>query len=283
MFPHHLPEGPKPDPSRLYNYPKALRGQIADAPKAPGVYIFQGDRHPLYIGKSVNIRARLLSHFREPSEARLLMQTRRIDYIKTAGEISALILEAQMIKKELPLYNQRLRRSRSTCSIILSDGKVGIQSERDIDYGRSPDVFGLFKTRRAATDKLRGLADDHQLCLATMGLERVSTSRGCFRAAIGKCAGACCGRETVEAHTKRLAAALQEYQIAVWPYEGPIAIEERFDDLRQYHVIDRWRYLGGHHSLPSSNAHHQTATFDSDIYKILLRPILSGDVEIREL
>jgi excinuclease Cho len=284
MFPHHLPEGPAPHPSTLYRYPEGLREQIATAPKAPGVYTFHGEKHPLYIGKSVNIRARLLSHFREPSEARLLKQTHRISYTPTAGEISALILEARRIKEELPLYNQRLRRSRSVCSIVMQSGKVEIQSASDIDYGTTPEVFGLFKTRTAALDRLRGLADDNQLCLSLMGLERLSMGRGCFRSAIKKCAGACCGRETVADHSERLRSALQAYQIAIWPYAGPIAIKERFGDLLQHHVIDRWRYVGGYKSLQSApRTFRKLAAFDADIYKILLRPILSGDVPITEL
>jgi len=284
MFPHHLPDGPSPHPSTLYSYPERLREQIATAPKVPGVYTFHGEKHPLYIGKSVNIRARLLSHLREPSEARLLKQTHRISYTLTAGEISALILEARRIKEELPLYNQRLRRSRSVCSIVMQGGKVEIQSASDIEYGTTADVFGLFKTRTAALDRLRGLADDNQLCLSLMGLERLSMSRGCFRSAIKKCSGACCGREAVEDHSERLRSALQAYQIAIWPYTGPIAIKEQFGDLRQHHIIDRWRYLGGYNSLRSApRTFRKSASFDADIYKILLRPILNGDAQVIEL
>lgn len=66
-------------------------------PRRPGVYIFRGDGAlPLYIGKSIDIRARVLSHLRAPEEAKMVSQTRRIDSIETAGEIGALLLEAQI-------------------------------------------------------------------------------------------------------------------------------------------------------------------------------------------
>lgn len=50
--------------SRVYEYPQHLRAAIEDAPTGAGVYVFHGQEGdlPLYIGKSVNIRARLLSH-----------------------------------------------------------------------------------------------------------------------------------------------------------------------------------------------------------------------------
>ena len=51
-------------PDLVYEYPAHLRAQVAAAPRAPGVYFFyaEGDSIPLYIGKSIDIRSRLLSH-----------------------------------------------------------------------------------------------------------------------------------------------------------------------------------------------------------------------------
>ena len=67
--------------------------------RSSGVYIFRGEGTlPLYIGKSVDIRARVMSHLRAPDEAKMMAQTRQVDCIETAGEIGALLLEAQMIK-----------------------------------------------------------------------------------------------------------------------------------------------------------------------------------------
>ena len=79
-----------------YEYPSHLRELVAGLPKAPGVYQFHGDIQsvPLYIGKSVDIRTRVLSHLREPSEARMLSQIRQITHVRTAGDLGAQLLEA---------------------------------------------------------------------------------------------------------------------------------------------------------------------------------------------
>ncbi len=99
-------------------------------PTGSGVYIFKGQGTlPLYIGKSVNIRSRVLSHLRTPDEAKMIAQTRRIDFIETAGELGALLLEARMIKEQSPLFNQRLRRTRRLCSIQLFDENAGLALE----------------------------------------------------------------------------------------------------------------------------------------------------------
>ncbi len=64
----------------IYEYPEHLRPRLEALPKQPGVYFFHGDSDtmPLYIGKSVNIRSRVMSHLRTPDEASMLRQSRRI-------------------------------------------------------------------------------------------------------------------------------------------------------------------------------------------------------------
>ena len=66
----------------IYEYPEHLRPWLEALPKLPGVYQFHGDSDtmPLYIGKSVNLRSRVLSHLRTPEEAAMLRQSRRITY-----------------------------------------------------------------------------------------------------------------------------------------------------------------------------------------------------------
>nr|WP_238346364.1 hypothetical protein [Luteimonas saliphila] len=94
-----------------YAYPGHLRPQIAALPRAPGVYVFHGadEGVPLYIGKSVNIRQRVLDHLRTPEEARLLRQTRRIDAVRTAGDLA----------------RSCSRRSRSSCASLSTTSGCG--------------------------------------------------------------------------------------------------------------------------------------------------------------
>lgn len=90
----------------IYEYPEHLRPWLEALPKLPGVYQFHGDSDtmPLYIGKSVNLRSRVLSHLRTPEEAAMLRQSRRITWQRTAGELGALLLEARLIKEQQPLF-----------------------------------------------------------------------------------------------------------------------------------------------------------------------------------
>jgi excinuclease Cho len=188
-------------------------------PEAPGVYIFHGEEGdlPLYIGKSINLRSRLLAHLRTPDEARMLRQTRRISHIRTAGEIGALLLEARLIKELHPLFNQKLRRSRQLCALRMKGDRPEVVYAKDIQFATESGLYGLFNSHRAAQEGLRKLADQHKLCYGALGLEKLPPSKACFRAMLHQCAGVCRGDESPNAHRQRLFTALLDLQIATWP------------------------------------------------------------------
>ena len=109
--------------------PSHLPADALDSlPEAPGTYRFYGlNAHPLYIGKSVNLRERVAAHFsgdyRSVSDLRLSTEIRRIEVEETAGELGALLRESQLIKTLLPAYNVRLRKRDAMVAL-----KVGCES-----------------------------------------------------------------------------------------------------------------------------------------------------------
>ena len=264
----------------IYQYPEHLRAFLADIPNLPGVYIFHGDSEvmPLYIGKSISLRTRVMSHFRTPEEAKMLRLTRRISWITTAGELGALLLEAQMIKNQQPLFNKRLRRNRQLCSLQW-DGTAlpEIVYAHDLDFSTSPGLFGLYSSRRAALETLKKIADEHQLCYGLLGLESVVKNRACFRASLKRCAGACCGKEPVATHHQRLLAALEKVRVVCWPWPGAVALVEEGPKATQLHIIQNWFYLGSvNHLDEAKTLTSPPKGFDNDGYKYLCRPMLSG-------
>jgi excinuclease Cho len=274
----------------IYQYPEHLRQTIGDLPQAPGVYFFHGEGDlPLYIGKSVNIRSRVLAHLRNADEARLLRQTHCISHIRTAGEIGALLLEAQLIKERQPLKNQRLRRNRQLCAWQFQPSQQGhpgnvpvVVSTQEVNFAQAPHLHGLYRSPRAAREGLMQLADDHRLCLGLLGLEKLTPGgRPCFRAMVNKCSGACAGKESAEAHHERLLAAMERLRVACWPYPGAVAIVEEGHGLREHLVVRNWCYLGKAGSLEEARALDQVAAgFDADGYKILCGPIVSGKATV---
>lgn len=273
------PYGPELNPADIYEYPEHLRPWLADIPARPGVYIFHGESEsmPLYIGKSVNLRARVMSHFRTAAEAKMLRQAQRIEWIPTAGELGALLLEAQLIKTRQPLFNKLLRKNRQLCSLRLSGEQPQVVHAKDLDFSTTPDLFGLYRSRHGALETLKNLADEHRLCHGLLGLEKLNAGRPCFRSALGRCAGACCGKESKEAHHARLVAALESVRVVCWPWKGAVGLVEEGEHYTQIHIIDHWFYLGSVDSLEHLSALRRTPPgFDQDGYKILCRPVISG-------
>ena len=96
----------------MKNYLKRI---AVNAPKTPGVYIMKDQSSKiLYVGKSINLNARLASYFggerkNEPKTLALLQKVEKLEYIITDTEQEAFLLECQLIKKNKPWYNVRLK------------------------------------------------------------------------------------------------------------------------------------------------------------------------------
>lgn len=261
-----------------------LRDAARLLPAAPGIYIFWGapdDRLPLYVGKSIHIRTRVLDHLRNPAEAAMLRQARRIEAMQTAGEIGALLLESRLIKQLQPLFNKRLRYSRQLCCWHWVGGRLELVHSGEMDFARAADLFGLYRSAHTARDAIEAIADAHGLCLQALGIEKGRPGKPCFRHMIGRCAGACCGREALDTHAQRTLAALEQMRLAVWPYDGPIALKERGHGQTQLHVIDNWCHLGSAKDRrAAAKLVRPVKHYDVDSYKILVRPVLERQLEI---
>ena len=274
------------DLTREVQLPPQLDPQLADdLPEGPGVYRFYGDDDALlYVGKSNNLRTRVLSHFaadhRSSKELRLSRQVRRVDWTETAGEFGALLKEAELVKELQPLHNRRLRKSGEAWVIGLAQAGDGLRAEvipldeADTTPGAAPlaDLHGPFRSERDARKALDELARANDLCPRALGLEPGEGS--CFGFQVGRCRGACCGREPLALHAARARMALLRHKLRSWPFRGRIAVRERdWRGMEEMHVFDRWRYLGTVSSDESLDELPGTESreFDLDSYRILCR------------
>jgi DNA polymerase III subunit epsilon len=257
------------------------RALIDAIPEAPGVYLFYGEGGtPLYVGKSVSLRSRVLSHFssglRSQKATELTRDVRRIDWQRTVGELGALLREAKLVKELQPAYNRQLRRPESLCGFVFDMKRLRLAQSHEIDGETLPYVYGLFRSKRDALQALRGLADEHALCLQTLGFDSPIRAAGCWRHQLGKCQGVCAGKENIHVHHGRVAEALARLKGIEWPHPGPLGIVERDRnrEATEVHVVDRWCYLGAASSdaeLAELLESARTPPFDYDHYRILAR------------
>ncbi|MGA2707345.1 MAG: exonuclease domain-containing protein [Steroidobacteraceae bacterium] len=262
--------------------PAYLPPELADElPEGPGVYrLFGADDALLYIGKSVSLRTRVLAHFAgehdDSKEQRLARQVRRVDWVETAGELGALLREAEWIKTQRPLHNRRLKSDPQAVTIRVSlepNACARLATVDALGAADLTDCFGLFRSRKDALKALTDIARSQRLCLKVLGLEQSAGS--CFAYQLGKCRGACVGKEPLALHGMRLQLALSALKLKAWPFPGRVALRERDDgggaDL---HVCEDWAYLGTARSdedladLCAADLHRP---FDADVYRILVR------------
>ena len=251
-------------------------------PDVPGVYIFYGDNDVvLYVGKSVNLRTRIMSHFSgdhtTSKDMHISRDIRRLDWIETAGEFGALIKEAQLVKRLAPIHNRRLRETKQACTYHWDpvDGpKIPkLLNVAEIDVSLLGHLYGTFRSKRAAQTAIKHLADEHGLCLILLGLEK---GKGpCFAHQLRKCRGACIGRETELNHAMRVSLALSKLRIAPWPYKNRISVREHHPvtGRAEIHLIDRWCYLGTANTQSDLFDRYETRRhegFDVDTYKLLV-------------
>ncbi len=80
-------------------------------PREPGVYVFRNAAgQPLYVGKSVDLRARARAHFAASSpDGAWVAQAEVVEYETTASELGALLLEQQRVGELKPPGNARLK------------------------------------------------------------------------------------------------------------------------------------------------------------------------------
>ncbi len=264
--------------------PSQLDPDLPDQiPESHGVYIFYGENNfPLYVGKSNNLRKRVMSHFASDhargKELSLSMQVRRVDWIETEGEVAALLKESELVKKLLPSHNTKLRRNKELCawrippvSDTVADIKPELVWARDLNLGAQPDLYGIFRSQRDALTMLSELAVREKLCKAVLGLEKTKSGSSCFGYQLKQCKGACVGHEPQELHHARLTMAMARHRLPQWPHPGPVGLREG----EALHIVDAWCYLGTARQEQEVFDLLETGhpAFDLDVYKILIKAL----------
>jgi DNA polymerase-3 subunit epsilon len=255
-----------------------------DLPEEPGVYRLFGASEEgetlLYVGKANNLRERVLDHFRAGSSdvksQRLATQVRRVEWTATAGELGALLLEAREIRERQPVYNRQSRGDGERLTWLFDDsGSTPALVALDAHALNSGNAYGTWRSARDARRALEDMAREHRWCFKVLGLENGPGS--CFGLQVGRCTGACTGKESAALHLARVKVALMPQRLRPWPHPGPMLWREGSGQRAQYHVIDGWQHVASidcsdTEALADVSRRRQLAEpLDMDAYRILTR------------
>ncbi len=187
-----------------------IEEELKKLPNSPGVYIMH-DKHDgiLYVGKAINLHNRVRQYFQtghghnnSRKIAKMVEQISYFEYIVTASEMEALVLECNLIKEHRPKYNT-----------LMTDDKgypyIKITVEEDyprLIYSHSmkrdkSKYFGPYTNGKAVRDMIDLLNKLYQLRTCSKRLPKeMGKDRPCLYYQIGQCNAPCNGYITREAY-----------------------------------------------------------------------------------
>jgi DNA polymerase-3 subunit epsilon len=266
--------------------PNLDKQELESIENVPGVYIFQDETHqPIYIGKSINLKKRVMSHFQDVSskEVRISQSVYHIETIPTGNELAALLLESKLVKEMKPLFNRRLRRVTAYAMLIKSmDGEYPSISVKQGNVDADTDlntVYGMYSSRMKAKKSLIETTRIFQLCPKLMGIEKASGA--CFSYSLGKCKGACIGEESPELYNRRFELAMEHSRLKSWPFDTSIALP--VNTKGEQVIIKNWMVQGYVDETGDFVYDAEDPNFDMDEYKIIQRFIRENKQYIRPI
>lgn len=191
----------------MSDHPLAERAR--QAPEQPGVYQFQDARgRVLYVGKAKHLRRRVMSYFTRELDgktAAMVAAARRLEFVVTATEVEALILENRLIKQHRPRFNITLRDDKTYPYLKLTTGEDfprAFLTRRIKDDGHS--YFGPYLGRHMAARVMELIRTRTQLRTCRWDPQRDGLlPRPCLYHGIGACLGPCvAGLTTPEAYQR---------------------------------------------------------------------------------
>jgi excinuclease ABC subunit C len=168
------------------------------APNSPGVYRMTDQRgEVLYVGKAKNIKKRILAYTRpvayDTRIERMIAATAALEFVSTATETEALLLEANLIKRLRPRFNVLLRDDKSFPYILITGDHWAPQIFKHRGaHSRPGQYYGPFASVGAVNRTITALQRAFLLRSCSDGFFE-SRTRPCLLFQIKRCSGPCTG------------------------------------------------------------------------------------------
>ncbi|MBX3494185.1 MAG: excinuclease ABC subunit UvrC [Parvibaculum sp.] len=175
-----------------------IAAKVRVLPDSPGVYrMYDGDGELLYVGKARSLKKRVASYTKlagQPNRiARMITATAQMEFITTATETDALLLEANLIKRLKPRYNVLMRDDKSFPHILLTgDHEFPQVLKHRGARARRGDYFGPFASAGAVNATLNALQKAFLLRSCSDSVFE-SRTRPCLLFQIKRCSAPCTG------------------------------------------------------------------------------------------
>lgn len=221
-----------------------LKERVLQLPEKPGVYyFFDAEGTLVYVGKSKNLRSRVLTHLANYTTQKAVLMREavaRIEYAQTGTELLALLKESAEIKKYKPIYNAAQRRSIYSYGLFAEHQLDGYLHLRVGKISRGEQPITTFTSMMEGKGYAERLMHEFHLCQRLVGL--YGGTGACFNHSIKECRGACVGAELPEDYNERAQQAIS----AVRYHEPSFMIVDkgRTEQERSVVLVCRHNYRG---------------------------------------
>src|SRR5215831_16319312 len=174
----------------------AIMRHAKTAPGGPGGYrMIDRNGDVLYVGKANSIRKRIIAYGRptgyDPRIERMIAATAALEFVSTATETEALLLEANLIKRLRPRFNVLLRDDKSFPHILITADHWAPQILKHRGARtREGNYYGPFASVRAVNRTITALQRAFLLRSCSDGFFE-SRTRPCLLYQIKRCSGPC--------------------------------------------------------------------------------------------
>ncbi len=187
--------------SRVRPATRRKRHLAESLPQAPGVYLFKDDRgRPLYVGTSVDIRARVRSYF-TASEQRsrmgeMVALATSVTPVVCATPLEAQVRELRLIAEHAPSFNRRSKHPERAAWVALTE-----EPFPRLSVSRRPGttaVLGPFRGAAQARLAIAALHETYALrqCSGRLPARPRPGASACLLADLGRCGAPCVGGQS---------------------------------------------------------------------------------------
>ncbi len=188
---------------------EAIKRRLRAVPDGPGVYLFRDHRaQVIYVGKALRLRDRLRSYFtpgygETARVAELVRKVYDFEFVTTANEVEALVLECNLIKNYRPRFNIRLKDDKNYLYL-----KLPITEEYPrVHYSRrvqkdGAQYFGPYTSAQSLRGTVKSIRQ--LLPFRTCSDEIFKQGKVCLDFHIKRCPGPCEKRISPEDYKARI-------------------------------------------------------------------------------
>ncbi len=189
--------------------PSLPKQEFEKLPTSAGVYYFKNAKGEIiYVGKAINIKKRILSHFYNKStkEVQLCNETAHLDFELSGSELVALLMESAAIKQHYPKFNTAQKKNIQQYAIFSYEDRNGILHLAYNKIKVAPNPLKICYSVADCRSFLELICEHFVLCPKFCHLqENVPT---CSHYKIKKCEGICSGSEEITAYNQKVQSAI---------------------------------------------------------------------------